>query len=123
MEDLVKTAEEFVKNKLREQNSRTGKMECTITTSQIRKFLSAVNQLQNKMSGEEETLKTETAGEIKYLKIKLAYQAGREKKTKVLYDNLAPIIDAIGTSKAKFLEFAKYIEAIVAYHKFYGGKD
>ena len=32
-------------------------------------------------------------------------------------------IDAIGTSIPKYQEFARYIEALVAYHKFYGGRD
>ena len=124
MEDIVKKAEDFVINKLFEPNKYDpSKKEIKITTSQIRKFLSGINLLQNKMNNEEETLSDETVSEIKYLKIKLAYQAGREKKIKVLYDNLVPEIDNIGNSKKKFIEFSKYIEAIVAYHKFYGGKD
>ena len=128
MEDIVKKAQDFVVNKLSETNKYDpSKKEIKITTSQIRKFLSGVNLIQNKMNEEGETLSDETVNEIKYLKIKLAYQAGREKtrenKIKVLYDNLVPEIDNIGNSKKKFLEFSKYIEAIVAYHKFYGGKD
>ena len=128
MEDLVKKAEDFVINKLSEPNKYDpSKKEIKITTSQIRKFLSGVNLLQNKMNEEGEILSDETVNEIKYLKIKLAYQAGREKtrenKIKVLYDNLVPEIDNIGNSKKKFIEFSKYIEAIVAYHKFYGGEN
>ena len=124
MEDIIKKAEDFVVNKLSEPSRKDpSKKEIKITTSQIRKFLSGVNLIQNKMNDEEETLSDETVNEIKYLKIKLAYQAGRENKIKVLYDNLVPEIDNIGNSKKRFLEFSKYIEAIVAYHKFYGGKD
>ncbi len=124
MEDLVKKAEDFVINKLSEPNKYDpSKKEIKITTSQIRKFLSGVNLIQNKMNEEGEILSDETVNEIKYLKIKLAYQAGREKKIKVLYDNLVPEIDNIGNSKKKFIDFSKYIEAIIAYHKFYGGKD
>lgn len=124
MEDIIKKAENFVVNKLSEPSRKEpSKKEIKITTSQIRKFLSGVNLIQNKMNDEEETLSDETVNEIKYLKIKLAYQAGRENKIKVLYDNLVPEIDNIGNSKKRFLEFSKYIEAIVAYHKFYGGKD
>ena len=128
MEDIIKKAEDFVLNKLSEPNRNDpSKKEIKITTSQIRKFLSGVNLIQNKMNDEGEILSDETVNEIKYLKIKLAYQAGREKsrenKIKVLYDNLVPEIDNIGNNKKRFLEFSKYIEAIVAYHKFYGGKD
>ena len=32
-------------------------------------------------------------------------------------------IDEIGNSKAKYLLFNRYMEALIAYHKFYGGKD
>lgn len=32
-------------------------------------------------------------------------------------------IDEIGNDIKKYKDFAKYIEALVAYHKFYGGKD
>ena len=32
-------------------------------------------------------------------------------------------IDKIGTSKKKFIEMERYMEALVAYHRFYGGKD
>ena len=32
-------------------------------------------------------------------------------------------IDQIGTSKKKFIEMERYMEALVAYHRFYGGKD
>ena len=32
-------------------------------------------------------------------------------------------IEEIGTSISKYEEFAHYVEALVAYHKFYGGND
>ena len=48
-----------------------------ITTSQIRKFLSAVNTIQNKVRSNEAYF---DLNEVKYLRIKLAYQAGREQK-------------------------------------------
>ena len=51
----------------------------------------------------------------------LAYQAGRERAVKPLYEELVIEIDKIGESKKKFVEFARYVEAIVAYHKYYGG--
>lgn len=33
------------------------------------------------------------------------------------------MIDNIGDSTARFTEFAKYVQALGAFHKFYGGKD
>ena len=37
--------------------------------------------------------------------------------------NMKQHIEAVGTSIAKYEAFAHYVEALVAYHKFYGGKD
>ena len=32
-------------------------------------------------------------------------------------------IDSIGDSVEKYEQFARYVEALVAFHKFYGGRD
>ena len=37
--------------------------------------------------------------------------------------NLGNIIDNVGNDTKKFQKLCKYVEALVAYHKFYGGKD
>lgn len=111
----VNEAENFVKTKLINDKGKI-----VITTSQIRKFLSAVNCLENKVLGVDE-LSKELLNEIKYLKVKLAYQAGRENKIKTLYNELEPLINQI-SNKNDFTKVARYIEAIVAYHKFNGGE-
>lgn len=120
MTDIVQEAENFVKEKLRRQDKK-GFWKIDLSTSQIRKFLSAVNQIENKVVAEEDVLSGEITNEIKYLKIILAYQAGRTSSVKPLYTELIPRIDKIGNDKKKFVEFSRYVEAIVAYHKFYGG--
>ena len=127
MTDIVQVAENFVKTKLRKQNQR-GEWKIDLTTSQIRKFLSSVNRIENRMFAESDILSSDVVNEIKYLKIMLAYQTGRAGKLgrgtnplEPLYEDLIPKIDAIADSKKKFIEFARYVEAIVAYHKFYGG--
>ena len=70
--------------------------------------------------------------EIKFLKVKLAYQigradAGRNKPNPVRdfadKSGLITEIDKIGNSLGKYENFARYVEALVAFHKFYGGKD
>ena len=121
-------ANEFVKSKLFSFDERANKTKPLITTSQIRKFLSAVNCLENKVSSSEKELKPEIANEIKYLKVKLAYQVGKapnkdaKSGLKNLYDEIEPLISQIGTSKDNYIKVARYIEAIVAYHKFNGGE-
>lgn len=126
--DVVAKAEEVVKGLPKD---RFDKIE--VTTSQIRKFLSAVNSLNNRIAlykiqhAETQKLTPELAGEVKYLKIKLVYQAGKDTKG-IVKDfvekaGLIKFIDEIGSSTEKFDEFAKYVEALIAFHKYYGGRD
>ena len=108
-----------------------------VTTSQIRKFLTAVNTITEKVNvfriqnpSEAEKLPEDLQAEIKYLKIKMAYQIGRnsnrwgnpvkdfEDKAELLKE-----IDEIKDSVKAYQVFAKYMEALVAFHKFYGGRD
>ena len=127
MEDVGATAEGVIKNLL----NASGKLD--LTTGQIRKFLTAVNSLTSKIEVYKaqnetfETLPDNFVMEIKYLKVKIAYQAGRDKnkivKNFVEKAKLFERIDKIGNSFVEYENFARYIEALVAYHKFYGGKD
>ena len=121
----VDMANAFVKSKLFGHDEKINKIKPLITTSQIRKFLSAVNCLENKISSCEKELPQELANEIKYLKVKLAYQVGRDNKNRALkdlYNEIEPLISQIGTSKDNYIKVARYIEVIVAYHKFNGGE-
>ncbi len=68
--------------------------------------------------------------QVKFLKVKLAYQIGRaeSKRGNPIKDfereaQLMRRIDAIGDDIRKYEDFALYMEALVAFHKFYGGKD
>lgn len=134
MKDIVKEAEAII---LSLEKNR--KNEFALRTNQLRKFLSAVNTVSNKVNvyqaqimsanpsrmSKDLVLSEQLAAEIKYLKVKIAYQAGRERAVRdfVQKAELTKKIDEIGTDLSKYKEFAKYIEALVAYHKFYGGKD
>ena len=109
-----------------------GKQKRMMTTSQIRRFLTAVNtvtgkveQYQNETS-ELGKLSADLAAQVKFLKVKLAYQVGRQGKVVADFAKEADLmaaIDSIGSDAKKYEEFARYVEALVAFHKFYGGKD
>lgn len=126
MQDIAKEAEQAILA-LKKQNN--GKI--YLKTNQIRKFLTAVNAITNKVNVykakhlDATELPDELAGEIQLLKVKVAYQAGRERSVKdfMKQSNMKQHIEAVGTSIAKYEAFAHYVEALVAYHKFYGGKD
>lgn len=110
-----------------------------VTTSQIRKFLTAVNTVKEKISmhrmnnkEEDDSLPVSLQAQIKYLKVKLAYQIGRNKNKKESENpveafekeaGLMKWIDEIKGSAKEYDKFSNYIEALVAYHKFYGGED
>lgn len=106
-----------------------------VTTSQIRKFLTAVNMVSGKVdqyrSGEKNgKLSPELQMQVKFLKVKLAYQIGRADSkwgnpVKDFSDasELMKWIDGIGDSAEAYEKFARYVEALVAFHKYYGGRD
>lgn len=125
--DVVTEAEKAIKEL--QYKDRYNKID--VTTSQIRKFLTAVNVVRNKVdlykakNKGAEALSKELTAEIKFLKVNLLYQAGRTAAVKqfMTVSKLNVIIDSIGDSLARFVKFTKYVEALVAYHKFLGGKD
>ncbi|MBQ0066675.1 MAG: type III-A CRISPR-associated protein Csm2 [Phascolarctobacterium sp.] len=129
--DVVSKADEVVRSIKKDDKQRI-----LLTTSQIRKFLTAVSVLKNKVDvsiskkeSSNEILKQELADELKFLKVNIAYQAGRDKdrnhpvKDFASKSELDKIIDDIGNNTQKFYKLCKYVEALVAYHKYYGGKE
>lgn len=114
-----------------------------ITTSKIRDLLAQVNELYNDIILEtDETLSQKHIEAIRHLKIKMIYDAGRDRQQttrREIKDNpklangrityffnetgLLEMVENIGNSRTRFLEYCRYFEALVAYHKFYGGKE
>lgn len=72
----------------------------------------------------DEKLDDDIVSRVKYLKMRLAYESGRDNAVKGFVEkaNLLKIIDSIGNSRSNLMLFCNYMEALVAYHKFYGGK-
>ena len=62
---------------------------------------------------------------LQHLKIKCVYEAGRENTVKlfILEANILEHLAEIKGDTTKCLLFCHYMEALVAYHRFYGGKD
>ena len=115
----INKAKDFVKN-----NNHTR----AITTSKIRKFLSDVNKIINKIryQNNSDILSEDIVAEIAYMRVQFAYIVGKDNKNeglKKLHKELDDAIANINKNKNEFINFAKYVEAIVAYHKFYGGRD
>lgn len=90
-----------------------------LKTSQIRKFLSAVVAINSKSHS------TFNRIDVVLLKPKLAYAVGRNRDNngiRSLFEVLDNSIDKIQEFE-DFQQLAKFVESIVAYHKFYGGRD
>ena len=128
--DKVDLADKVMK-KLSTATDKWGKPSM-VTTSQLRRFLTAVNTVTGKVeqyqneTGTLEKLSTDLAAQVKFLKVKLAYQVGRQGKVVADFAKEADLmaaIDSIGSDAKKYEEFARYVEALVAFHKFYGVTD
>lgn len=99
-----------------------------LTTSKIRNMLTMVNVLYNDLlKNRDEILSDDLKGTIQYIKMRFAYEAGRDKDeiVKAFLDkaNLMKYLDDIGDSREKAMIFCNYMEALVAYHKYHDGKN
>lgn len=114
-EDYVQRAERVIKG-----------LDGKLTTSQIRNILSMINQLYNDViMTPSETLSQEVQSQLRYLKVKIIYAAGRKTEVKrfVEASQIDQLIDHIGSSRKNFILYTHYMEALVAYHRFYDGRD
>ena len=126
-ENYVKKAEVAINN-LKEKKNEYGRRIPMVTTSKIRNLLAISADIFNEVRlSREDKLSDEVLGRINYLKIRFFYEAGRDKDGSVRAfleeAEIVECINEIGNSKAKYLLFNRYMEALIAYHKFYGGKD
>lgn len=135
MENIVDKAELAIKSIGKPDKNNPNKLYIKLKTNQIRKILTAVNILKNKVdiykiaNPQAKKLDEELQMEIEFLRVNIAYQIGREKGKENLVrefvekaDLLNMVKDINGDIKA-FENFCRYIEALVAFHKFYGGQD
>lgn len=103
-----------------DQADKLGKLlaeEVRLNTTQIRKVLARVNALNARLHN------GFSKDEVPLLKVQLVYAAAREKaKVGPLADVLLAAIDRIH-DETDYRWFARFVEAIVAYHRFHGGKN
>lgn len=132
--NFASSAEFVIQNKIMKKggkNPRETSETPMITTSKIRNMLELTNTLYNKLiKYREEELSDEIMSYIQYVRMKFAYEYGRDlkekQKTVVDFIKKADImnhLESIGNSREQALIFCKYMESLVAFHKFYGGRD
>lgn len=93
-----------------------------LTTSKLRSIYALVMNVYSKI--DDGTSFASHKGDIQYLKVRMAYEAGREKAVKVFLDK-TKLMEGLNnvTSYEQFMLFCRYAESLVAYYKFFGGKD
>lgn len=121
--NFVNEAESVIKSLIKED--RRGRKVLKPSNSQIRNLLELTGNLYARVKRERaEKLNEELQSDIQYVKMKFAYAAGREKDVRefVTRAKLLERLDNINDSKAELVLFCKYMESLVAYHKFHGGE-
>lgn len=113
-------------DKLLSLKNRNGKPLSIVTTSKLRNLLAITISIYNDiLSDNSEKLSPEIIGRIRYLKVRFIYEAGREESVKRLVETaqILNYLDQIGDSRQRFILFSRYMEALVAFRKFKGGRD
>lgn len=109
------------------QGKHEGQKRIFVTSSQIRPLLSKIIKLVNTNKKKTGDLDSEDLGYLQYLKTSLIYASARDSNTKefIIKADLLNLIDQISETKdrANIDLLGRYFEALVAYHKFYGGRE
>ncbi len=97
-----------------------------VTTSQIRNLLALTADIYNDVIiSKDEKLNEDVKSRLNYLKVRFVYEAGRKPEVRDFVEKaeILECLDEIRGLKANYLCFSRYMEALVAYHKWYGGRD
>ncbi len=118
--NYVDIAEKVIGEKL---NGKNKKIE--LTTNKIRNILSITATIYDQVKMKKGRLTEDEIADLMYLKMKLVYESGREKTVRnfVKAAKLIDYINEIGDNRENLILYCKYIEALVAYHKYYDEKD
>lgn len=120
----VKKAESVIKQ-LAEKTDRNGRPIPRITTSQIRNLLAMSADIYNEAIMSDEKLSDDINARIDYLRVRCVYEAGRTPAVHSFIDaaRILQALQEIDGSRDNFILFNHYMEALVAYHRFYKGRD
>lgn len=128
-EDYVDQAEKIMQSLLAPQKE-------AVTTSKIRGMLSLVTEIYNKENLRTDAkLQPESKAKIDLMRVRVAYEYGRDNGKRKGKDTVYPVrefitqahlleyLKGISTDRADLIRFAHYMEALVAYHRYFGGRE
>lgn len=98
----------------------------TITTSKIRNLLSLVTDIYNKEStSTEDKLQSDSVVKLNLMRVRVAYECGRDDTVKsfVTQTKLLEYLKGISSDREDLIRFAHYMEALVAFHRYFGDKE
>ena len=117
-EDYVDEAERIMRSLMSQPKK--------VTTSKIRNLLSLVTDIFNTENiRTDEKLLPESIVKLNLMRVRVAYEGGRDDTVKnfVAQTNLLEYLKGISTDRADLIRFAHYMEALVAFHRYFGGKE
>ena len=117
-EDYVDEAERIMRSLMSQPKK--------VTTSKIRNLLSLVTDIYDTENiRTEEKLLPESIVKLNLMRVRVAYECGRDDTVKsfVAQTNLLEYLKGISTDRADLIRFAHYMEALVAFHRYFGGKE
>lgn len=124
--NYVDKAEKTIKKLVEESKQKYRGKPNIVTTSKIRNLLAMSADIYNQvLVYPSEKLDDELSGRIEYLRIRFIYECGREPKVREFVEQaeILEILKEIKQSKKNYLLFSRYMEALIAFHKYHGGKE
>ena len=126
--NYVDEAEKVIQSLKSKKNPKNEKVIPMVTTSKIRNLLAMTADIYNEaLNVPGNRLPERLNDRIEYLRVRFVYEVGKDSDGKVKnFVTEAKILDIlreIKGEKANFILFNHYMEALVAFHRFYGGKD
>lgn len=102
-----------------------------LTTSKIRNILTTTSTIYDNVKRNQGKLSMDEVSDVQNLRLKLVYEYGRDEDGKrengvkdfINKSNLIEEIKKIGDDREKLIIYCKYVEALVAYHRYFGGRD
>lgn len=128
--DYVDIAEKVIIN-LAKNKDKYGNTKM-VTTSKLRNLLAMSADIYNEVLVSDEKLSEDLISRIDYLRVRFIYEYGRDNKGNSYKGDLQKFIDdakildilkEINGSKKNYILFYHYMEALVAFHKYNGGRD